>query len=201
MSRFSGLTAAGFTAAIANLFPRGFAWPRDPDAVQTKVRQALGDIVFDLHARTMTFLDIEAFPDTTDGLLAEWETARGLPDACTPSGQTEDQRRGALLARVTDTGGLSRQHYIDLALYLGLTVTIDEFRPFTCESMVEEPVYGTEWRFAWRLNVPETVTPVPFRAGMRCGARLRSWGDGRLECVIEAHNRPSRIVLFAYTGS
>lgn len=110
-----------------------------------------------------------------------------------------EERRDALLGRVTGLGGQSRAYFIAVAAALGYPITIAEPRPFRCGiSTVGMGLRDQEWAHCW----------VVYSAGeaerlFRCGASavgdpFQSWGEALLECVIgrlaPAHTR----VLFAY---
>ena len=197
MADYSALGQADYAQAITNLFPRGRAWRRFAGALLHLWRQGAAAFAASFHAAATALVYGELFPDTAQALLPDWEYDFGLPDACTPSGQTVDQRRAALLSRITDPGGLNAQRYIDLAAANGFDITVTEFRPFTCESACDDPVCDDSWRPYWRVNAAST-TVFEMRCGFSCGDALRSWGNDELECLINSRNRASRVVLFAY---
>lgn len=181
------------------LLPRGLAWS-DDDPVLTGFRQALADIEAAFHARLADLSEVESDPQQAVELLPDWERAYGLPDPCAPQPQTIAQRRQALLARITDSGGLNPSRYIALAAALGFTITVTEFRPFRAgASHAGDPCRGLNWLFAWQVNAPlNTISSFAAGSGA-AGEPLRSWGNAPLECVIRAHNRASRLVIFAYS--
>lgn len=194
---YANLTAQDFLTALQSLMPQGYAWTRDPNATLTAVLQALADGEGSFHTDLSRFSENESDPRLTVTMLPDWERAFGLPDPCTPAGQTLEQRHNSLVARITDNGGESRQDFIDLAAALGFDITITEFRPFTCISHVTEPVCDDTWRFAWQVNAPLN-TVFEFTCESGCDEPLRSWGNDELECAIRLRNRASRQVLFSY---
>lgn len=198
---YSQLGPDDFQEQALNLLPTGPAWPRDLGTILAKFWGAVADLLAHNNFDIATVIDQELNPATTTALLPDWEAEFGLPDPCNPDIGTVEERRAALLARITDEGNLSRQKYIDLAAALGFEVTITEFTRSsgigTCIGPCTEPVLGTSWRFAWQVNAPaETVTDLTCIGD--CRSPLRSWGNAPLECLIRRHNRPSRFVLFSY---
>lgn len=141
----------------------------------------------------------ELDPRTASELLPEWEAWAGLPDVCTGSLATLQQRRNTLLSKLTSVGGQSRAYFVALAAALGYEVTIDEFRPFTCETGCDQPLYNEEWRFTWRVNAPEE-TIIEFTCESPCDESLRVWGNELLECTILALKPAHTNVLFGYGG-
>ncbi|WVR18345.1 hypothetical protein y223_00065 [Bordetella phage PY223] len=182
------------------LLPQGLAWPRESDARMRALTRALAEEFARVDARGDDLLR-EVLPSTTVEMLSDWERAAGLPDPCVPSGQTLQERRNALLSRLAGTGGQSRAFFIELAAYLGFTITITEFRPFRAGiSHAGDALYNDDWRHAWRINAPET-TIIEFRAGLSAaGEPLRKWGNELLECVLNRIKPAHTVLLFGYGG-
>ena len=190
-------TAADFLALAQALLPPGQAWPRDESALITKLLSGISGETSDFHNQAVNFLEFEANPYTTTVLLPDWEAAFGLPDPCVPQPQTLQQRRNALVGRLAADGGQSIAYYIAVAAAVGFLVTITEYRPYTCETPVDQPIYDDAWRFALGIHAPaETVVPFTCQSG--CDDPLQVWGNELLECTIKriaaAHITP----LFFY---
>ncbi|EHP39436.1 tail protein [Cupriavidus basilensis OR16] len=131
-------------------------------------------------------------------LLVDWERIYGLADAARQ--RTIQERLAALLQRINEDGGLSREYFIFLALNLGFSINIAEFSPFKVGSAVGQPLYGDDWVFAWRINAPET-TLVPFRVGRSAvGEPLMKWGNELLEAALKALAPAHTVLQFAYAG-
>lgn len=92
-------TLAGFEQALAHLLPPGAAWPRDPASVWMRLLAGLA-ATLDEHHQVVQQTAREWLPQLTHTRLAEWEAATGLPDGCAATTLTEEQRRGAVLARL-----------------------------------------------------------------------------------------------------
>lgn len=76
----------------------------------------------------ITDLRREVIPGLSRELLTEWERDLGLPDQCSPLAATVEER--AQIAHAKYTGnyyGQNKQFFIDYALKLGATITIQEY--------------------------------------------------------------------------
>jgi uncharacterized protein YmfQ (DUF2313 family) len=199
-NRYSGLTAADFLAATKKLLPPGRAFAVWSGSVKEKLWSAVANTFEQIHGDIVALVDIELDPRITQNLLTRWEECWGLPDSCVEDPGDEEKRRQSLVTKISDPGGLNPSRYIALAKSLGLAVTIDEMRPFTCQSRCEDYVHSDVSRFTWRMFVPESVDVTIATCVDECTVELRSWGDAILECAIELRNRPSCSVYFIYTG-
>ncbi len=124
--------AAEYAQAIEAELPSGAAWPRDPSSDLMKWVSGCAGVWGDFDARAADFLTVESDPRSTLELLPDWERAFGLPDTCVASPQTIEERRDALVARLTALGGQSRAFYDNAAAALGYTIEIYEYAPYTC---------------------------------------------------------------------
>lgn len=197
----ANLGAEKFAEALLALLPRGAAWPRDPDTVMRRALLGLAASVADQHSRTADLSEHESDPARTLELLALWERAYGLPDACVGERQGIEARRAALLARIASSGGQSRSYFVAVAAALGFTVTIEEFRPFRFGAgRFGDAMRGLPWLFTWRVRAPEQTTRA-FRFGASgFGEPLRDWGNAPLECVLRRLAPAHTTVLFGYGG-
>ncbi len=193
-----GMTAADYLRALVQLLPPGRVYPRGAEGAFRDTLAALAEEFARIDARADDLVN-EADPRTTVELIDDWERALGLPDECTGPLETLEQRRQAIVAKLTDEGGTSRAYYIALAASLGYTITITEFRPFTCETPIDRGIYDESARFTWMVNAPAT-TVREATCESPCGDPLRSWGNQLLECSIRKRNRATRTVVFSYGG-
>ncbi len=194
-------SAAEYLAHLQALLPPGAAWTREPDAVLTRILDAQAAGLARAHNRGLALLE-EADPRTTVELLAEWERMCGLPDACSAgTAATLQERRAAVLARLTARGGQSKRYFVGLASAFGYAATVQEFRPFRAgRARAGHALTNTDaWRHAWRVHVG-SASMRPFRAGASAaGEPLRRWGDAGMECVIRRRAPAHTLVTFAYT--
>jgi len=160
-------SGADYAVALANLLPYGPAWPRHPFGVMMQVIEGLAGYWGFVDARAADLLEQESDPRYTIELLPDWERNFGLPDPCFKSALTIDQRHQMLLFKMTLLGGQSRQFFIDMAAWLGYTITITEFAPFMAGiSQVGDTRGEIGWNdypghhpevtdFRWRIGGPE----------------------------------------------
>ncbi|WP_416053139.1 YmfQ family protein [Cupriavidus basilensis] len=134
-------------------------------------------------------------------MLADWERVYGLPDPLLGPNQTLQQRMAALIQRINEVGGLSREYFIFVALNLGFSINITEFQPFRAgRSQAGQPVYGEAWVFTWRISAAES-TIFRFRAGRSAaGEPLAKWGNELLESVLRRLAPAHTVLQFAYGG-
>lgn len=191
--------ASDYKIQLQALLPPGRLWDalREPGRGSDQLLAALAEEFARVDARAEALLD-ETDPRTVYELLAEWESFAGLPDPCVPDGQTADERRSALIGRLTGMGGQSRQYFIDLAESLGYSITITEFRPQTVNGSVDEPLYGGDWAFAWQVTAPQDSVTYHAVDG-DVAEPLASWGNELLECVLGRFNPAYTHLIFAYT--
>lgn len=140
-----------YVRALQALLPRGLAWPRDANAVQTAVLSGLAPSLHRVNADANQLL-VDAFPATVDAMLAEWNATLGLPGATGYTGSDLPTQQAQVVAALTDSGGQSAAYFIALAARLGLTITINGYRPWTVDDPVDAPIYGMAWAHAWRVS-------------------------------------------------
>jgi uncharacterized protein YmfQ (DUF2313 family) len=172
--------ADDFRSALQALLPRGRAWPRDQDAIQTQALAGLSRIYEKTSSDAIRLL-ADAFPGTAYALLPEWESALGLPDPNVGLLPTIAQRRGQVLARFAGVGGQSIAYMINFAANLGYTISITQFAPARVgHARVGQPLRGTPWAHAWQVNAPlNTVTKSRVGSSV-VGEPLVVWGNAQM---------------------
>lgn len=192
-------TADQYRELLKALLPPGEAFPRDTGTGIDKLLAGMSEEWARIDARGEALI-VEALPSSTSELLADWERVAGLPDKCAGTLETTMQgRRNALLAKLTSTGGQSREYFVAVAKALGYEITITEFRPFRAGlSQAGDPLTNGDWVYTWRVNAHET-TIIDFRAGRSAaGEPLRTWGNDTLECKINQLKPAHTITIFGY---
>lgn len=174
--------------------------PIELDGVEQGDREVEGAALDAVQARDLDLL-LEMHPDASVELLSSWERVLGLPDPCIGELGTMQERLAAVVAKYVETGGQSRAYFIAVAAALGFTVTISEYRPFQVGvSAVGDPLYGTDWLYAWLVTAPAT-TITEFAVGISAvGDPLRSWGNELLECAIGKLKPAHTYAVFGYGG-
>lgn len=163
-----GFTADDYAEVMADLRPSGAVWPRDPASVQMLTLRGLATEYARLHGRDCDLLE-ESYPGTATETITDWERVLGLPDPCTGTLGTLQERRNAVLAKMAYTGDPTLENIEAYLRNLGFDVEIEEGPgPF------EFTVYAAGDTSVW------------FRASQSsAGDRLRSWGNEALECGVE----------------
>jgi uncharacterized protein YmfQ (DUF2313 family) len=184
--------------AFQRLLPRGAAWPRDGDAVQTKVFAGLMVSYERQHAACNGLL-VDGFPASTEQLLPEWESTVGLPDPCAGESPSFQQRRAQVVARFAGRGGQSAAYFIGYAANVGFAISITQYAPARFgRSTFGTPYYGREWAHVWTINAPlETVVTATF-GGSLFGDPYRAWSNAVLECEMTAIKPAQTHLLFHY---
>lgn len=193
-----GFDANSYLILLLSLLPNGFAWAKESGSYLYLLMLSMAQEFSRIDARGVRLIE-ESDPRTTTELLSDWERVCGLPDECSQAAQTIQQRREAVIAKLTMQGSLSRQFFIDQAAALGYEVTITEFRPFRAgRSSAGDALTNGPWRFTWRVNSAEN-TIRSFQAGANsAGDPLTLWGNEILECVISKLAPSETVVLFGY---
>lgn len=194
-------TAADYLSQLRGLLPRGVAWRAADGQNITNLLQAMADELARVDGRAAQ-LHEEADPLTTKELLSDWERLAGLPDNCSQTlADNVQQRRAALVSKLTQQGGQSKQYFIDLAAMLGYAVTITEYRPFRVGiNAMGDNLYGEDWIFTWTVNAPAVAPLVYFRVGQSAVGEplVTVTPNTELECAISRTKPAHTNVLFAY---
>lgn len=187
-----------------NLLPPGAAWPREDGAALTELLHGFAEEFARTHNRADELI-IEADPRSTLELLGDWERVAGLPDPCSPAANTIQERRDALVERLTSRGGQSIAFFIAIATAIGYgNVTITEFSPFRCgidQCGLTELGDNSIW-FKWQVHVPEARV-TNFRCGLsQCGIDELTDIDRAddLECILLRDKPGHTLLLFSYEG-
>lgn len=194
-----GMTDSDYLRQLQALLPPGPAWPTDPEATITALLDGLSAELARVDGRAWKIVE-EADPRTVAELFADWEAVAGLPDSCAVAfggDQTADQRRAALVGRLTTLGGQSPAYFVGIAAALGYAITVTEFREHTVNDDVTRLFYGAAWNFAWQVNSAlNTITEITVDS--TAAEPLAAWGNSLLECVIKRLKPAHTTVLFSY---
>ena len=192
-------TVRAYLAQAIALFPFGPAWYAPVGSTTRALLEALATEAARIDERGDKLLK-EMDPTQTFEMLSDFEKTAGLPDACAGDEvNTIESRRAALLVRLRALGGQSIEYFTDLAATYGFAITIEEFSPFEAgRSRAGDPANGQAWRFVWQVNAPEVAIRY-FRAGIgAAGEPIASWGNNRLECLIDQYGPGHTLPIFAY---
>lgn len=193
------MTAADYLAQAQALLPPGPAWPRDPDAYQTRLLLGLSDAFARVQSRASALID-EADPRTTTEMLLDWERVAGLPDGCVVDAGIDpstEQRRAALIGRLTMQGAQSVVYFEALAASLGYTVVVSEFDVHDVDDDVSALINGVAWAHVWQVQ-SVLNQPVYFYVTSTVADPLASWSNVILECVLNRFKPAHSVLLFSY---
>ncbi|EDC8050954.1 DUF2313 domain-containing protein [Salmonella enterica] len=137
---------------------------------------------------------------TSVDFLPDWERLYAL----TPSpDDTLQQRCQRVLAKISETGGLSREYFIQLAKTLGYDIAITEPEPFRCgRNRCGERLWIREIIWVWivTINSGNKVPVYHFRCGRSAtGERLLSFGYNVLEHIFSELKPAHTQVVFDYS--
>ncbi|HEY2243451.1 MAG TPA: putative phage tail protein [Xanthobacteraceae bacterium] len=123
-----------YAQAFLALLPWGQAWPRYPGSTLVLTCEGLANYWGFVDGRAADLLEVESDPRLTIELLPDWERNWGLPDPCLKDPPTAyDERRRALVAKMTLLGAQSRAFFLAAAAALGYgNITITELAPYMC---------------------------------------------------------------------
>ncbi|MFN1149931.1 YmfQ family protein [Serratia liquefaciens] len=124
-------------------------------------------------------------PREATNLLSDWERVYALA----PAGDDNlQQRRQRVMGKLAETGGLSREYFINLARALGYTITITEH---------ETP------RWEWDVNVQgEAEQEYDFRVDESViDDYLMDFGDPGLETMFERLKPAHTRCVYKYSGA
>lgn len=140
----------------------------------------------------------EVFPDTTAGMLPDWERVLGL----TPGPDDPMLYRLEQVARkIRERGGLSIAYFIQLAASIGYAISIEEPLPFMVGwGRCGDQLYSAEVVFQWGVVLP-TQPVYRFRVGQSAvGDRLLWWdAQDRIEALMRDLAPAHTQVYFIYS--
>lgn len=113
---------------------------------------------------------LELNPATATVLLPVWEGYLGLPGVCVvPGSQTLEERRSAVIAKLTATGAPQLSYYQKLGVQSGVSIQIEEFRPARVGlTSVGDFVYGAGWPWSWIASAPIEAYGTEAAATLDC---------------------------------
>lgn len=190
-----GMNAAAYLSQLQALLPQGPAWPRDPDVVLTRLLGAMAEEFARVDAVAGQVID-EADPRTTQDLLTDWERVAGLSPYSPTDGSllSDEQRRANLQGALVERGGQSPAYFIALAARMGFVITITEFRKWRVGDPVNAPLYGEDWNFTWRVNVP-SVSAKKWTVRSAVNEPFSIWFEAQLLEQALLEDKPAHTIL------
>lgn len=177
-------TAADYEALIRRLLPPGRIWREELGTRFAGLLAGISEEFNRIHAGCLLLTE-EADPRTANpantatygGLLEDWERLVGMPQPpwLDPPSSTADRR--ALVAAILQMrGGQDAQYVVDMAAWLGYTVTVVD--PVPESTAGYDPV---AWIYHWIVNIPYGF--VTYATCANTGLEMKS---GNLLSVTES---------------
>ena len=160
---------ASYFQQLKQLLPPGPAFNLE---LQPDLAQMLASLAPELARvdQNSEALLLELNPATATVLLPVWEGYLGLPDVCVvPGSQTLEERRAAVIAKLTATGAPQLSFYQRLGVQSGVPIQIEEFRPCRVgPASVGDFLYGDGWPWSWIASAPVEAFGTDAAATLDC---------------------------------
>ena len=163
------LTEADYGQQLRQLLPPGPAFDLELQPDWAQIVAALAPELARVDGNGEALL-LEVNPATATVLLPYWEGYLDLPDVCTvPGSQTLEERRQAVIDKLTATGAPQLSYYRRLGSQLDLPLQIEEFRPARVGlTSVGDFLYGAAWPWSWIASVPVEAYGTEAAATLDC---------------------------------
>ena len=163
------LTEADYRQQLEQLLPPGPAFDLELQPDWAQIVAALAPELARVDGNGEGLL-LEMNPGTATVLLPYWEGYLGLPDVCTvPGSQTLEERRAAVLEKLTATGAPQLSYYRKLGVQSGVPIQIQEFREARVGSAsVGDFLYGGGWPWSWIAAAPVDAFGTEDAATLNC---------------------------------
>jgi len=207
---------AAYKELLISFLPKGRLWsPRD-QPIFNKLLNATAQEPCRVDDRVKQLINFEVDPRTADEALDQWEGFLGIPDECTPTGQTPDERRQQATQKLTNVGGLSKTFYEQQNLDLGFVTTVENWvnflagrgragdpisnyfnRHFVAGSTAGTFLTEIGWRFFFNVELPASASEH-FVAGSFAGDPLREFSNELIECTMKKNKPAHSGVTFTF---
>lgn len=182
-------SAYSYLQQFKALLPVGKLWDslREESRLFGDLLHAIAEEFSRVDSSNSVLID-EADPQTTEQLLPEWEQFASLPGNCDGPSGTVQERRAALLSRLTVTAGLSRAYIIQRAADLGLNITITETVVSVAGVLQAGDVLSANQSdiYFWQVNVPIDWTNAFVTGESVAGDELGNWQPIALICFLKS---------------
>lgn len=141
-------------------------------------------------------------PFTYREWIEDYERVYGLPHPCLRGDITCQERLRFVALAMRERSGISVGWLRNYAELVGYQVTITEFLPFRAGlSRAGDALTNGDWIYAFTVHAAGEITRRFCAGRSTAGERLRDWGEGPLECVINKYKPAHAIALFAYASA
>jgi uncharacterized protein YmfQ (DUF2313 family) len=156
-----GYSVRDYLKLLQSLLPKGKLWNLSETSWLGEFLYGSSDELSRIDSRTDDLIN-ETLPSKVTELIDEWEKEFGLPEVGLELGSTIEERRAELIARFTLDGRQNKEYFIEIAVRLGLTITIEEYTPAWIGIVtVGEPCGDQSIIFYWTVQVEVEAGILP----------------------------------------
>ena len=200
MASQSGISR--FKSALIGLLPTGKLWRPEEQPIFDDLIESLAVEPCRVQDRADQLINIEFDPRIADETLDRWESTWGLPDECTPEGQSKAERQQQLVQKITVENTLSIPFLESTTLALGFASVITNrvaalvgrarvgdalYNGFERRAEAGKTVgtrhYETGWTHVFNVELPASAAEVA-EVGDVVGTALREFSNPLIECTI-----------------
>ncbi len=195
-------TPSDYLRLLQSLLPKGTAWNRNEGSALTQFLYGQAEEFARVDNRSGELLN-ERDTRISSELLVDHETDLGLPDDCSPEGETIQERRLAAHARLIALGQQTPQYFIDVAAAAGWTISITEYTPFWCGiGVCGDPIGDQDNIFHWKITITVSEEIIYFLCGSsQCGDPLQLIkGTDSIICTLTKLKPAHTILTFDVDG-
>jgi len=179
---FKVVTQDEMTDSLAAFMPGGrvFASKGDNDST---LRKYLDGLAVELSRidEQMNLMSEDHDINLTVQFLEQWESAVGIPDDCFNATGTIEERRINVLAKLARMNLTTEQDFIDLAAFLGVTITIDHGATATKAD-----------RFTMIVNFAISLETFPYTFPFSFGDATQ----GLIECIFNKLKPANVLIIY-----
>ena len=187
---------------LINLLPKGRLWNPKEQPIFAALLESAAEELCRVDDRGLQML-LEIDPRTLTETEDKWGETLGIPDECTPEGQTLAEFRIQATQKLTNIGGLSKTYYEFIGSQLGFDITVKNWvnfvagraragdpltnyfnRHFVAGSVAGTPLEEIGWRYYFNVEMPITAASH-FVAGSVAGTPLRTFSNELIECTMK----------------
>lgn len=163
------MTEADYLEKLRQMLPPGPAFDLELEPDWAQLVAALAPELARVEGGGEALL-LELNPATATALVPDWEAYLGLPDVCTvPGSQSLEERRQAIIDKLTATGAPQLSYYLKLSTQVGIETSIQEFRLARVGSTnAGDFLYGDGWPWGWIASAPLAAYGTPEAAALDC---------------------------------
>lgn len=185
-----------------SLFPNGKAWAGDESSQLYKFIQGMADEFVRIDDRVLDMID-EADPRTTTEMVSDWEDMLDLPDDCSVSGMTVEERRRQIRQKLTAQYGQNAAFYIQVASFLGYDIEItDGFWSFRAgHSVAGDALTNELWKHWWKIKTGDQLFVYFTAGGSSAGDPLKKLAEDTLVCTMEKLKPAHTQIIYEFGGS